>query len=450
MPTPRTLLSLAVAAGLLTGPGALAQTPIPPTAQQDLQVARALSRTFNRAAQTIAPSVVHVTQINEVNIRRGFLAPIERRAIQTGAGSGVIVSPDGYILTNNHVIENAQRVEVVMNDGRKLPGRVVGTDPSTDLGVVKVDATGLTAAQFGDSDELQVGDWVLAVGSPFGIFDNTVTAGIVSAKGRTNLAGPTDSYQDFIQTDAAINPGNSGGPLVNIEGRVVGINAQIASRTGGSEGLGFAIPSSIVRPVMEMLVKGGQVTRGWLGINMAPESGADAGTPGVAIGSVMPDSPAQKSGLKPGDIITGYNGRAMDSINRLRNAIALTAPGAGAELDVLRGGKRVRVPVRITDAPAEPGTAAFRTFGFSVTDLPAAFARRLGGQGVLVNSIDGSSPAARELQPNDVIVQIDDAQVTGPEDFDRIMRNRRQPVRLGVIRPSTGQSGYVDLPPRAV
>ncbi|MEX2219694.1 MAG: trypsin-like peptidase domain-containing protein [Phycisphaerales bacterium] len=467
MPTPRLAAVLSAAVGALTllplpplaqrAPAAATPQPPPPTLQEDLRHARALSRAFNHAAETVGPSVVHITPFSQVAFRRGWLAPIERQEMATGAGSGVVVSADGYILTNNHVIQNAQRVEVQLNDGRKLAGRVVGLDPGTDLGVVKVDATGLTAARFGDSDSLQVGDWVLAAGSPFGIFDNTVTAGIVSAKGRTGLAGPSDSYQDFIQTDAAINPGNSGGPLVDLDGHVVGINAQIASRTGGSEGLGFAIPSAIARPVMEMLIQTGKVERGWLGLEMRPltpdETARLGNGGGVGVQSVIPGGPAAQAGLQTGDVITRFNERAMENSNRLRTAIALTTPGTETRVELLRARERLRLPIRVADITEgramAPGGGAVRRYGFTVGELKPEITERFGISGVVVTSIDENSPAARsELRPGDIVAQLAGTPTPSVEQFDEAARARSQRIRLDVIRLSTGQSGYVDISPR--
>jgi serine protease Do len=464
MPTKRSRAMLVVLALLpLTAPAPAqvdgAGATAPPSLQEDLRHARSLSRVFNHAAQTIAPSVVHINQINDVMVQRGigFFAPMDRREMTTGAGSGVIVSADGYILTNNHVIENAKSLEIVTSDGRKLPGSVVGRDPATDLAVVKIEGTAsLSPAAFGDSDDLQVGDWVIAVGSPFGQFDNTVTAGIISAKGRTGLAGPSDAYQDFIQTDAAINPGNSGGPLVNLEGKVVGINSQIATRSGGYEGLGFAIPSAIARPIMEMIVRTGRVERGWLGITMGELTPAAAektgSSSGVLVADVVDGGPADRAGLRPGDVILRYNGRAMDNLNRVRTAIAVTAPGTEAQLDILRGGKRSTVPVRIADslegAALTPGGGAVKAFGVTVRELPTALSRRLGNVGVAVATIDSSGPAARELREGDIILQLNDTEIGSVEEFDKAVANRRSRLRLGVIRPTTGQQGFVDLLPR--
>jgi serine protease Do len=462
-------LSLAVvvaaAAGLSTP--LLAQeghpvTPLDTTVQQDLNVARSLSRVFRRASETIAPSVVHISQFGRVTTwPNGWFGRPENRLQQTGAGSGVIVSEDGYILTNNHVIAGAEEVRVKLNDGRELPAKVIGTDPATDLGVIKVDAKDLVAAHFGDSDALGVGDWVLAVGSPFGIFDNTVTAGIVSAKGRTNLASQSDErFEDYIQTDTAINKGNSGGPLVNIEGEVVGINSQIASPSGGSVGIGFSIPSSMARAVMDSIVQHGKVQRGWIGINMAPTPASISGpvrteprVSGAVVQEVVSGGPAERAGLRPGDVIVRFNGRTVDSVNRMRNLIAFTQPGTPVDIDVMRDGQSIRVNVPIMDTiegrSLMVGGKSLVPFGFTVLTLPPDAVRRLGGKAVYINYVEPLSPAEEAgLQANtDVVFMVDGKTVSNAEEFDRALQDARgDSIRLAVQRGM--QRGYVDVPRR--
>jgi serine protease Do len=422
-----------------------------PQAAQDLKAAQSLSRAFQRAATTIAPAVVHITQERTIAFQRSFFAAPETRLAPVGAGSGVVVSEDGYILTNNHVIADAEKVIVKLADGREFNGAVVGTDPATDIGVVKIAASGLTAAQFGDSDSLEVGEWVLAVGSPFGIFDNTVTAGIVSAKGRTGLASQSEeSFEDFIQTDAAINPGNSGGPLVDLEGHVVGINSQIASRTGGSVGIGFSIPASIARAVMDSIIKNGKVERGWLGITMdlaRPEQLAAAGGEGVLVQSVVPGGPADQAGLQPGDLITGFNGRKVTTPNRLRNFIAFTEPGTDAEIEMVRDGQGEKLHTTVVDnvtgRSTMPGGKAVVKYGFGVQDLPEQFVERL-GRAVVVNYVEPLGPAAEAgLQVNDVVFLVDDQPTPTVEAFDKVAQRAGRSIRLGVQRGM--QRGYLDI-----
>lgn len=425
--------------------------------QEDLRHARALSRTFNRAATVVGPSVVHITPISRVAFRRGWFEPVETEMRPTGAGSGVVVSAEGYIVTNNHVIESAERVQVKFADGRMMEGTIVGRDPATDLGVVRVKGEGLKPATWGDSDALEVGDWVIAVGSPFGQFDNTVTAGIVSAKNRTGLASASDErFEDFIQTDAAINPGNSGGPLVDLEGKVVGINSQIATRGGGSVGIGFSIPASIARAVADSIIRTGRAQRGWLGVQMAGPAQAAPGE-GVAIADVVRGGPAEEAGIRPGDVVVRYNGREVGNGTRLRNAIAFTTPGSEATLDLVRDGKARTVRVSVLDRDEaitlSAGGAAYKRFGFIVSDLTPQVLAQLGYrgelEGVVVARIDPLGPAtgANGLQAGDIIVQANRTPTPSTEAFDSVVKGfGGQRLRLGVIRGP--QQGYIEISAR--
>lgn len=273
---------------------------------------------------------------------------------QTGLGSGVIVSSEGYLLTNNHVIEGADDIEVMLSDGRKASGKVVGSDPETDLAVLKIDLDKLPAITFGDSDALQVGDVVLAIGNPFGV-GQTVTSGIVSALGRNQLG--INTFENFIQTDAAINPGNSGGALVDAGGNMMGINTAIYSRSGGSMGIGFAIPASTARQVMESLIRDGQVTRGWIGVepqDLTPEMAQTFNLPvkeGVLITGVLQGGPAQQAGVRPGDVVVEVAGRPVKSTVQLLNAVAELKPGSEAEIGVQRGDESVPLKVTVAQRP---------------------------------------------------------------------------------------------------
>ena len=267
---------------------------------------------------------------------------------QSGLGSGVIVSPAGYVLTNNHVIEEADEIEVILNDGRKAVAQVIGTDPETDLAILKINLTDLPVITLGNSDALEIGDQVLAIGNPFGV-GQTVTSGIVSALGRTQLG--INTFENFIQTDAAINPGNSGGALVDVSGQLMGINTAIYSRSGGSMGIGFAIPTSTARSVMEAIVKDGQVTRGWIGVepqDLSPELaenfGMKAGT-GVIISGVLQNGPAAQAGIRPGDVITAVGGRPVSNVAQLLSAVANLSPGTPTSLDVVRREGKTKVEV---------------------------------------------------------------------------------------------------------
>jgi serine protease DegQ len=267
---------------------------------------------------------------------------------QVGLGSGVIVSSSGYILTNNHVVESADEIEVILNDSRRASAKVIGTDPDTDLAVLKIDLERLPAIVLGNSDNLQVGDQVLAIGNPFGV-GQTVTGGIVSALGRNQLG--INTFENFIQTDAAINPGNSGGALVDTNGNLLGINTAIYSRSGGSMGIGFAIPVSTARMVMDSIVKDGQVTRGWIGVepnDLSPELAETFGikaTKGVIITGVLQNGPAAQAGIHPGDVITGVAGKAIGNVSELLAGVAALKPGTAAKFSVLRRGDKLELDV---------------------------------------------------------------------------------------------------------
>ncbi len=360
-----------------------------------------------------------------------------RQPPREGQGSGVVVSADGYILTNNHVVNGADEIKVSFNDGRELTAKVVGTDPQTDLAVIKVEAKDLPAVTFADSDRIEVGDRVLAVGNPFGI-GQTVTSGMVGALGRASLGL---DYEDFIQTDAAINPGNSGGALVDIHGRLVGINTAILSRSGGFQGIGFAIPSNLARNVMEQLVANGNVVRGFLGVNiqdLTPELARSfelTERGGALVADVTRDSPAEQSGLQPGDVITSLNGKPVVDARRLRLSVAALAPGSTASATILRDGKSQELELKIGHRPGEERIARNgRSFrgdpsardegtlrGVAVADLDARARREFEiptrMNGALVTAVDPESAAARAgIRPGDVITEINRQPVRSAAD----------------------------------
>jgi serine protease DegQ len=275
-------------------------------------------------------------------------------------GSGVIASSNGYILTNHHVVDGAEEIQVALADGRTVPAQVVGADPETDLAVLKINADKLPAITFGQSDGLRVGDWVLAIGNPFGV-GQTVTLGIVSALGRTHLG--INTFENFIQTDAAINPGNSGGALVDGAGNLVGINSAIYSRTGGSQGIGFAIPVSLAKQVMEQIIRDGGVTRGWVGIevqDLSPELAESfelSATEGALIAGVLKGGPADRSGVKPGDVLLKVNGKTVEDSSSLLNLIAALKPGEQAMLAVSRKKQTMEFSVKVEKRPPQPKQA---------------------------------------------------------------------------------------------
>ena len=311
---------------------------------------------FSGAARTASPAVVSINTSKgaESGPQAGdpwfkfFFGEQGPSQPQAGLGSGVIVSPAGYILTNNHVIEEADEIEVILNDGRKNVAEVIGTDPETDLAILKVDLNDLPVITLGDSDKLSIGDQVLAIGNPFGV-GQTVTSGIVSALGRTQLG--INTFENFIQTDAAINPGNSGGALVDISGRLMGINTAIYSRSGGSMGIGFAIPTSTAKSVLEAIVRDGQVTRGWIGVEpqdlsreLAESFGLNT-TTGVIITGVLQNGPAAQAGIRPGDVITAVAGHEVSNVAQLLSSVAALTPGTPAQLDLVRKDGRETIAV---------------------------------------------------------------------------------------------------------
>jgi serine protease Do len=429
-----------------------------------------LSATFEKIADIIKPSVVSISSVKKVAIdqsapgdpgnspfgdlfndrlfQRFFSYRVPRNFIQRGLGTGVIVSSDGYILTNNHVVGDAQEVEVRLPDDRTLRAHVVGTDEKTDLAVLKVDAHGLHPAELGDSDQLRVGQWVVAAGNPFGL-TSSVTAGIISATGRSNV-GLAD-YEDFIQTDAAINPGNSGGPLVDLHGKVVGINTAIFSRSGGYMGIGFAIPSNMAHTVMDGLIQHGHVVRGWLGVEIQDLNAGLAGsfgysgTRGALVSDVSAGSPADHAGIKVGDIITRFDGHPIDNVARLRDQVADTKPGRRVDVEVFRGGHQQTLGVEIAElggaavASAEPGLGREK-LGMTLQTLTSDEAQQLrldpDQQGVLVTAVEPLSPAERAgLRANDVITGVKDQPVRSAEALRRLLArdDLAKGVRLEVL-----------------
>jgi Do/DeqQ family serine protease len=362
-------------------------------------------------------------------------------------GSGVIVSPEGYILTNNHVVAGATEILVTTSDKHQYKARVVGTDPKTDLAVLKVDATNLPAITIADSSKVQVGDYALAIGDPFGVGE-TVTMGIVSATGRTNLG--IEDYEDFIQTDAPINPGNSGGALVNDRGELIGINTAILSHgSGGNEGVGFAIPTNLARNIMDQIVSNGKVTRAYMGAyiqGVSPELAKAFGATaprGALVGDVEPGSPAQKSGLEKGDIVVALDGKPITDSNQLRMSISMMAPGTTANLKVWRNGSEHDIAVKLGELPAEnerasaaPENPQGALEGVTVENVTDQTAQQLGlpdrTKGVVVTDINPSSPVADSgLQRGDVIQEVNHQSVTDVTDFERAMqRAGKNPLLL--------------------
>ena len=374
-----------------------------------------------------------------------FNIPRERR--ERSLGSGVIVSPEGYILTNNHVVDGATDIRVTLSDKREFKATIIGTDPKTDVAVLKVEAANLPAVTIGDSSKVQVGDYALAIGDPFGV-GQTVTMGIVSAKGRTNLG--IEDYEDFIQTDAPINPGNSGGALVNDRGELIGINTAILSHgSGGNQGIGFAVPVNLAREVMDQILKNGKVTRAYLGIipqDVTPSIAKAIGQSeprGVLVGDVSPNSPAQASGLQRGDIILEVNGKPVANANELRMSISMMQPAAAVKLSVVRNGGRHDISVKLGQLPTpeehaqmEKNDSQSALEGVAVDNLDAQTAQELGlppnATGVVVKDVSPSSPYADSgLRRGDVIQEVNRQPVKDVADFEKAMRKGgKEPLLL--------------------
>ena len=392
---------------------------------------------------------------------RRLPVPKERR--EQGLGSGVIVSAEGHIITNNHVVEKADEIKVLLPDKRTFKAKVIGTDPKTDVAVIKIDATNLPVLSWGDSGQLQVGELVLAVGNPFGL-NQTVTMGIISAVGRAHM-GIVD-YEDFIQTDAAINPGNSGGALVNLQGQLIGINSAIFSRTGGNMGIGFAIPSNMAKSVMNSLIKYGKVVRGWLGVSiqeinqdLAKEFGA-TDTSGALVADVMEDSPAAKAKLQRGDIITAYNGIAIKDPTHLRSMVADTAPETTVTVTVLRDKHTKDVKMTVGELPKEMAQASRSDPGTGHGDhalagvTVEALSDRQGRQGrketgVVVSEVEPDSAADEAgLKAGDVIREINRKPVRTVQDFERLANDLEPKSRVLLLITRGSATVFLSVNPR--
>lgn len=433
----------------------------------------ALNRERRTLVSSVIPSVVAVKTSKKIGTRREydpfeFFFPNQRRSrnpndealVQNALGSGVIVTNEGHVITNNHVVDQVDEIEVQLSDGRTKKARLVGADSEVDLAVLKIDDPGVKPLKLADSDTAQAGDFVLAIGNPFG-FEETVTDGIISSKGRPNRS---DFFGELLQTNAAINPGNSGGPLINLRGEVIGINTAIISRSGGSQGIGFAIPSNTVRTALESLLKQGRIIRGYLGIQtrgLQPgQSNADS--EGVVIEEVVPGSPAAQAQLERGDVIRKFNGRDVNNIYGLRSVLAQTELNKNVELEIVRAGKPLKVTTQIREQPVDyqtsgvmprrsqpqpqvpgqpndRGEASGPLSSIHVGDLTPEMARQLdlpnNAQGVVVTSVDPDSGVA-ELQKGDVIEEINQQPVRSVSDYNKIAASLdpSQPQVLSVCR----------------
>lgn len=412
-----------------------------------------------KVAERVKPAVVNISTSRTVKterhpflddplFRRFFGEPGPQKRRVTNLGSGVIATSDGYILTNNHVIEGADDIIVRLAGGKEYKGKPIGMDPRTDIAVIKIDETALPTVAWGDSDKIRVGEVVLAVGNPYGL-NQTITMGIISALGRSGI-GITD-YEDFIQTDAAINPGNSGGAMVNIRGEIIGINTAIFSTTGGYQGIGFAIPSNMAKHVMDSIINQGKVVRGYLGVTiqkLTPELAKQFNLKdelGVLLVEIVEGGPADKGGLKRGDVITEYDGKKIDAPHHFRNMVAATKPGKTVEIKIIRNGKLLTTKVAIGELPVEPQVVASAQFenvlrGVSVQELTEDILRKFGItkkiKGVAVNNVEEKSPAAGVLMKGDIIVEINRKPIPSVNEYNNIVSKieKNQDTLLLIVR----------------
>ena len=456
-------------------PVALTMSPVP-------------SNGFTEVAKAVTPAVVNITTVTVEKVSesrgvpdqlrermeeffggpgglsgsRGFPGPQgpgePREHRGGGQGSGVIVSPDGYILTNNHVIDGARTVTITLPDKREFTGKIVGADPKTDLAVVKIDGQNLPTVSWGDATKLQVGEYVLAVGNPFGL-NSTVTLGIVSALGRGRMG--ITQYEDFIQTDAAINPGNSGGALVNTKGELIGINTAIFSQTGGYQGVGFAVPTSMSKPIYDSLVKHGKVVRGFLGVSIQDltqdlaKSFGIKDAKGVLVSDVKDESPAGQAGLKQGDIIMTYQGSPVEDAVALQRQVTKTAVGTKVTIRVIRDGHEKDFTVTIGEQPdttkiakAETGETDYAFAGVAVQDLDRDTAKKLGvkgkAQGVVVTAVEPDSGAEKAgVMRGDVIREINRQPVKSGKDFEKVSSGLKKGEHVLILIDRRGNALFL-------
>jgi len=388
---------------------------------------------------------------------RGRRPSQPREDRQTGQGSGFIIGDNGYILTNNHVVGEADEITVKLHDGREFDAELVGTDEKSDVAVIKIDGENLPAMPLGDSDNLKVGEWVIAIGNPFGLAE-TLTSGIVSAKGRSTVG--INDYEDFIQTDAAINPGNSGGPLINIKGEAIGINTAIFSNSGGNMGIGFAIPINMARAIKDQLVKTGKVTRGQLGVmiggvtqDLADYFEIDS-TKGAMVNEILEGSAAEKAGLQVGDIILKINGRDVEGIGDLRNTIAMSAPGSEVRLLVHRNGKERTITVRIAELSEKQALSDSskldQKLGLTVENLTEEASRYYGlrsDEGVLVSSVNADSAAYRNgIRSGMIILSVNRRKVNSVEEFNGALRDSLESKKVLLLVRAQRHTQFVVLP----
>jgi len=470
-----------IAAGMLVSfPLSVSHAAQAKISEQSVDLLTRTGKAMAEVTAAVKPAIVNIATTRTVKVSGGgdpfFDDPFFKRFFgeqfgrqrqqpkehkSAGLGSGVIVSSDGYIITNSHVIKDADEIKVTLTDKKEYAGRVIGSDPKTEIAVVKIEAKDLPTVFWGNSDALQVGEVVLAVGNPYGL-NQTVTMGIVSALGRANV-GIAD-YEDFIQTDAAINPGNSGGALVNIKGELIGINTAIYTTSGGYQGIGFAIPSNMVKSIMASLIKEGKVTRGWLGVTIqkvTPELAKQFNLKedaGALVGDIMENSPAEKAGLQRGDIILEYDGKKIEEPNILRNMVANNLPGEEHTAVVMRDGKTKNVTITIGELPSdaqqpvETGDYQNVMKGITVQDVSPELAKKLRIpdkiKGVIISDIEDSSMAAGILAQGDVIQEINRRKVTGTKNYTDVVSKIKKDESVLLLVFRGGSSLFVTLSPK--
>ena len=465
--------------------GAVVAESIAKSPEADLKAARALGDAFASVAERVKPAVVSIHSTKTVKLRRFDLRlpfgddsplreffnddnsgnpfrspPREYKYHQGGLGSGMIIDKEGHILTNNHVVNDVDQINVTLADKRSFEAEITGTDPRTDLAIIKLKGDlprDLPVVELGDSGSSRVGEWVLAIGAPFG-YEQTVTAGIISAKGRANVAN-SDMLQDFLQTDTAINPGNSGGPLVNLDGKVIGLNTIIATSIGQSAGVGFAVPINMAKQILPTLVKGGKVSRGMLGVviqdlteDLARQFKV-SGVKGALVTQVAAGSAAAKAGIKVSDVITRYDGKPVEGVSQFRNLVAATPPAAKVEIVLLRDGKETSVHAQLGELAPEPSVAATsekanggNVLGLSVEPLTPAIARQNGygdSQGVVVTEVEeGSAAAAAGIQVGDLVIEVNRLKTATMAEYQQALANVKDTV-LVLLKTQDGGSRFV-------
>lgn len=442
--------------------------------QQSAEILAKLGDAMANIAEKAKPAVVNISTTKTVKTPANpfFDDPFFRRFFGEGAGaqqkrkvmnlgSGIIASPDGYILTNNHVIEGAEDIVVRLHDNREVKGRVAGIDSKTDIAVIKINETNLPTMEWGDSEKLRVGELVFAIGNPFGL-SSTITMGIVSALGRSGM-GISD-YEDFIQTDAAINPGNSGGALVSIKGELIGLNTAILSRSGGYQGIGFAIPANMLRNIMDGIVNQGKVSRGWLGVQIQPLTSELSkqfnlkDENGALLVDVVEGGPADKAGLKRGDVITEYDGKKIENPSLFKNMVASTRPGKTVRIRLVRDGSTLTTTVVVGELQGEQEAVAVQQAdnslkGVGVQDLTEEHLKKMNItkklKGVVVTEIETKSPAQGILAAGDIILEINRRLVTGSKDYQSVISSIDKTQNILVLIVRGGVSQYITVPAAA-